>query len=159
MRTLDVDERALMYSLDVDECLVLLRWEPIVRLAYGVRGEAPIVVPVNITVTDDRTILFRSDDGTKLDRIREQPVSLQADRFDWYRRIGWSVLVRGVAHEFLPTPDHPDPQPWAPGAKRHWFGSNRPRSAGVAWRSPTHPATVAAISSVHASTKGYVGIG
>ena len=121
MRKIDGDDRTVISSLDVQECLVLLRWEPIARLAYGVRAEAPIVVPVNIVVDDD-TILFRSDDGPKLDRIREQPVSLQADRFDWYRRIGWSVLARGVAHEYVPDDESwLDPQPWSPGAKAHWL--------------------------------------
>ena len=68
MRKIDGDDRVVMGSLDVEECMVLLRWEPIARLAYAVRGEAPIVVPVNIAVDDD-TILLRSDDGHKLDRI------------------------------------------------------------------------------------------
>lgn len=120
MRKIDSDERTIIGALDVEECLVLLRWELLGRLAYGVRGEAPIVVPVNFVIDSDDNILLRSDDGTKLDRIREQPVSLQADRFDRYRRIGWSVLVRGVAHEFVPDDDDRVLEPWAPGAKSHW---------------------------------------
>ena len=120
MRQIDSDARTTMGALDVEECLVLLRWENIGRLAFGVRGEAPIVVPVNFAVHDG-DIYFRSDDGTKLDRLREQPVSLQVDRFDQYRRIGWSVLVRGVAHE-IDAAELPDLEvdPWAPGTKAHW---------------------------------------
>jgi nitroimidazol reductase NimA-like FMN-containing flavoprotein (pyridoxamine 5'-phosphate oxidase superfamily) len=120
MRTIDTDERTTMGALDVEECLVLLRWEPIGRLAFGVHGQSPIVVPVNFCV-HERTIVFRSDNGTKLDLVREQPVSLQADRFDWFRRIGWSVLVRGTAHE-VPADGLADVdlQPWAPGRKAHW---------------------------------------
>lgn len=120
MRPIDTDERTTMGALDVEECLVLLRWENIGRLAVGVRGEAPLVVPVNFSVHDGN-IVFRSDDGTKLDRLREQPVSLQADRFDQYRRIGWSVLVRGIAHEFNPSDVIDlDIETWAPGDKSHW---------------------------------------
>ena len=122
MREIAVDDRATMGALDVDECLVLLRWETVGRLAYAVRGQAPIVVPINFVVVDD-SVVFRSDDGPKLDSIRERPVSLQVDRFHWYKRIGWSVLVRGVAHELVPESDDAiaDPGPWVPGAKRHWL--------------------------------------
>jgi nitroimidazol reductase NimA-like FMN-containing flavoprotein (pyridoxamine 5'-phosphate oxidase superfamily) len=120
MRQIDSDDRTTLGALDVEECLVLLRWENIGRLAVGVRGEAPLVVPVNFVVYEG-SIIFRTDDGTKLDRVREQPVSLQVDRFDQYRRIGWSVLVRGIAHEINPAelPDL-DLEPWAPGRKSHW---------------------------------------
>ena len=120
MRQIDSDERTTMGALDVEECLVLLRWENIGRLAIGVRGEAPLIVPVNFAV-QDRTVVFRSDDGTKLDRLREQPVSFEADRFDQYRRIGWSVLVRGIAHE-IDSVEVSDLEidPWAPGSKAHW---------------------------------------
>jgi nitroimidazol reductase NimA-like FMN-containing flavoprotein (pyridoxamine 5'-phosphate oxidase superfamily) len=121
MRTIDSDERTTMGVLDVDECMVLLRWEPIGRLAFGVRGQAPIVVPVNFCIRGD-TIVFRSDEGSKLELVREQPVSLQADRFDWFRRIGWSVLVRGVAHELSGDElADIDVTPWAPGRKPHWM--------------------------------------
>jgi hypothetical protein len=120
MREIAIDERSVMGALDVDECLVLLRWETIGRLAYAQRGEPPIVVPVNFVLVDD-DIIFRSHDGPKLDAIREQPVSLQADRYHWYQRTGWSVLVRGVAHEFLADETTPNPEPWGPGSKDHWL--------------------------------------
>ena len=121
MRQIDSDDRTTMGILDVEECLVLLRWETIGRLAFGVRGGAPIVVPVNFAVHNG-DIIFRSDDGAKLDQIREQPVSVEADRFDFYRRVGWSVLVRGIAHE-IDAADVPgvDVDTWAPGAKPHWI--------------------------------------
>lgn len=98
MREIRSDDRTSINALDVDECLVLLRWENIGRLAFSTHGEAPVVVPVNF-VMHEGDIYFRSTDGPKLDRVRELPVSFQVDRFDQYRRIGWSVLVRGVAHE------------------------------------------------------------
>ena len=41
---------------------------------------------------------------------------------DWYRRIGWSVLVRGLAHEVDgETLEDVALEPWAPGVKAHWF--------------------------------------
>jgi hypothetical protein len=41
--------------------------------------------------------------------------------FDQYRRVGWSVLVRGTAHEIDPAeaPDV-DIDTWAPGRKPFW---------------------------------------
>lgn len=120
MREIAFDDRIVMGALDVDECLVLLRWETIGRLAYGPWGASPIVVPVNFVVDGD-DIIFRSGDGPKLDSIRDQPVSLQADRYHWYQRTGWSVLVRGIAHEFTADETTADPTPWAPGPKEHWM--------------------------------------
>ena len=120
MREIAIDDRSTMGALDVDECRVLLRWETVGRLAYAVRGQAPVVVPINFVVVDD-AVVFRSDDGPKLDAVREQPVSIQVDRFHWYKRTGWSVLVRGVAHEFTPDETMESLEPWSPGAKLHWL--------------------------------------
>lgn len=109
----------MMTELDRDECLVLLRWEVIGRLAVAVPGEAPSVVPVNFAVHNG-TVLFRSGEGEKLRHLRDQPVSLQVDRFDLYRRIGWSVLVKGIAVEVDPgVVDDFDLEPWAPEATQH----------------------------------------
>ncbi|HEY2813080.1 MAG TPA: pyridoxamine 5'-phosphate oxidase family protein [Acidimicrobiales bacterium] len=119
MQQTNKDDRATIGELDPEECLVLLRWEVIGRLAVAAPGEAPTVVPVSFAV-DEATIVFRTDEGEKLSLLLRQPVSFQVDRFDWYRRIGWSVLVRGVAAEIdMSELDGLDLQPWAPGAKAH----------------------------------------
>jgi len=105
----------------VHECHVLLRWETVGRLAAAVTGEGPIVVPVNFAMHDE-TVVFRCGEGALLELVRDAPVSMQVDRFDWYRRIGWSVLVRGVAHEVDGTTmGDLGLEPWAPGVKEHWF--------------------------------------
>jgi len=119
MRQIDSDERTIMSTLDLEECLLLLRWETLGRLAVSAHGEAPIVVPVNFVLYEG-DIFFRSGGGTTLDRIREHPVSLQVDRYDQFRRIGWSVLVRGVAHEVDPAETSGlDIDTWAPGRDGH----------------------------------------
>jgi uncharacterized protein len=118
MREIKKDERVTMGALDPEECLVLLRWEIVGRLAVAAPGEAPTVVPISFAV-DEGTIVFRTDEGEKLSRLLHQPVSLQVDRFDWYRRIGWSVLVRGQAVEIDDAEPDIDIQPWAPGAVTH----------------------------------------
>ena len=52
----------------------------------------------------------------KLDRLHREPVSFQVDRFAWFRRIGWSVLVQGAAVDVPPgVRSAADLEPWAPG--------------------------------------------
>lgn len=119
MKTLRTDDRVAMGALDVDECLVLLQWEVLGRLAVAIPGAAPSVVPVNFAV-DGGTIVFRTSEGEKLRHLLDNPVSIQVDRFDWYRRIGWSVLVQGVASECDPSEiDGVDLPSWAPGDMEH----------------------------------------
>jgi len=119
MKPLESDDRSEMNVLDVAECLVLVRWEIIGRLGVSIPGQAPSIVPVNFVVDND-TIVFRTAGGEKYEHLLGQPVSLQVDRFDWYRRIGWSVLVQGVAEECAEA-DVAELAlaPWAPGSKTH----------------------------------------
>ena len=119
MRPLKTDERASIGALDVEECLVLLRWEVIGRLAVAVPGEAPTVVPINFAMDHD-CVVFRTGEGHKFEHLLESPVSVQVDRFDWYRRAGWSILVQGVAHECGPEIlEGLDLTPWSPGDMNH----------------------------------------
>ena len=46
---------------------------------------------------DTNVGVFRTGEGHKFEHLLESPVSVQVDRFDWYRRAGWSILVQGVA--------------------------------------------------------------
>jgi nitroimidazol reductase NimA-like FMN-containing flavoprotein (pyridoxamine 5'-phosphate oxidase superfamily) len=116
--TIQREDQATMNVLDVDECMVLLRWEVIGRLGVSIPGEAPSIVPVNFTI-DRGAIVFRTGPGEKHDHLFSQPVSLQADRFDWYRHAGWSVLVQGTALEVDESEVDDAPVPWAPGEKVH----------------------------------------
>ena len=62
MRAIQTDERTTIGALDVEECIVLLRWENIGRLAVAAHGEAPMVVPVNFVFHEGHAI-FRTGDG------------------------------------------------------------------------------------------------
>jgi nitroimidazol reductase NimA-like FMN-containing flavoprotein (pyridoxamine 5'-phosphate oxidase superfamily) len=118
MVTTQRGDQVSMNVLDPEECMVLLRWEVIGRLAVSIPDRAPSVVPVNFVV-DHGTIVFRTGEGEKHDHLIGQPVSFQADRFDWYRRIGWSVLVKGVAVIDVGSSEQLEllaVEPWAPGA-------------------------------------------
>lgn len=82
-------------------------------------GGPPLVVPVNYTVHGE-AIVFRTDPGTKLDLLREEPVSFQVDLIDPFHRTGWSVLVQGVADVATHLEIDIELESWAGGDKRHW---------------------------------------
>jgi uncharacterized protein len=111
-------------ELTRSECFDLLADEHLGRVAV-VDDLGPMVVPVNF-VLDRHTVLFRTDEGTKLDAAaRGGRVAFEVDGTDAATRTGWSVMVRGEAVEVT------DPaelarlrelalEPWAPGAKARY---------------------------------------
>ncbi len=115
-----MDEERSFDVLERDECFALLARVPVARLGVAEPGLAPLIVPVNFVV-DDETVVFRSDWGTKLELLRQYPVSLQADEFDQLHHTGWSVLLQGPAHEVDPAElDHLVIHTWAPGERERW---------------------------------------
>ena len=85
-----------LVELDRKECLELLRSAPVGRFAVAPGGVAPLVVPVNFLL-DGETVVFRSEPGEKIDGFENRPASLEIDGVDVDERLGWSVLVRGMA--------------------------------------------------------------
>jgi nitroimidazol reductase NimA-like FMN-containing flavoprotein (pyridoxamine 5'-phosphate oxidase superfamily) len=108
-------------ELTRSECFRLLSGEHLGRVAV-VDDRGPVVFPVNF-VLDRHTVVFRTDEGTKLGAAaRGSRVCFEADGSDEAARAGWSVLVRGEATEVT------DPaelerlrelplQVWAPGPR------------------------------------------
>jgi nitroimidazol reductase NimA-like FMN-containing flavoprotein (pyridoxamine 5'-phosphate oxidase superfamily) len=92
-----IDSRTGLESLDRDECLTLLAGEEVGRLAVVV-GDTPVIVPVNYRMDGD-TLLFRSDDGTKVTHGVRGQVAFEIDHFDRARQAGWSVVVTGRLEE------------------------------------------------------------
>ena len=123
-----MDERpghqARWHELTKGECFELLAHEHLGRVAV-VDDLGPVVFPVNF-VLDRHMVVFRTDEGTKLDAsIRGSRVAFEIDGTDAAAHTGWSVLIRGEAVEVtgpaelarlrkLPL------DPWAPGAKTHY---------------------------------------
>ena len=111
-------------ELTKDECFGLLAERHLGRVAL-VDQRGPIVLPVNYLL-DRYAVLFRTDDGTKLDAaVRSTRVAFEIDGVDEATRTGWSVLVRGEAVEvsdpvelarLRELPLHP----YAPGVKGHY---------------------------------------
>ncbi|HEX8861316.1 MAG TPA: pyridoxamine 5'-phosphate oxidase family protein [Actinomycetes bacterium] len=112
-------------ELTKDECFRLLAGKHLGRVVL-VDERGPLALPVNFLL-DQHTVLFRSDEGTKLDvAVRGGQVAFQVDGVDEATRTGWSVLVRGEATR-VTDPDELARvrrlplYPWAPGGKGHYL--------------------------------------
>jgi uncharacterized protein len=78
------------------ECFELLAREQLGRVAV-VDDCGPVVFPVNF-VLDRHMVVFRADEGTKLDAAaRGGRVAFEIDGTDTTAYTGWSVVVRGEA--------------------------------------------------------------
>ena len=84
-------------ELNEAECVDLLGRVDVGRLAVRLRDGGVDVFPVNFVI-DHGTVLFCTAAGTKLSSIEAEPVvAFEADHFDWYERLAWSVVVKGRA--------------------------------------------------------------
>src|SRR5262249_35365545 len=92
-----IDPHTGLAVLDRDECLALVRRSVIGRLAVAVDNR-PLVFPVNF-VLDGSTVVFRTDEGTKLWVARRGSVVFECDGIDALYHTGWSVMIAGVAEE------------------------------------------------------------
>jgi uncharacterized protein len=111
-------------ELTKSECFELLAHEHLGRVAV-VDDHGPVVVPVNF-VLDRHMVVFRTDEGTKLDAAsRGSKAAFQIDGIDVAAHTGWSVLVRGEAVEVTDPAELARLRrlrltPWAPGAKARY---------------------------------------
>jgi uncharacterized protein len=122
---MDTDDRhSWVEHLGVDECWRLLAATPVGRVGVIVNS-GPEIYPVNHAV-DERTIVFRTDPGSKLAGLDRSPaVCYQIDGVDTGAETGWSVLVKGRARELVDTEDLRRAAAlrlrlWAIGEKEHW---------------------------------------
>jgi len=83
----------------------------------------PEIFPVNF-VTDGRSIVFRTAEGTKLFTVTvNSNVAFEVD--GWDGTGGWSVIARGQAKEVTSTSEAERLEslplrPWVPFVKTHW---------------------------------------
>jgi len=119
-----IDDRTGLEALGQDECLRLLRGQGVGRVAV-VAGGRPLIFPVNYVV-DGTTIVFRTDEGAKLDGVTSGfNAAFEIDGTDGLYHTGWSVMVSGAgrhvvdATEIAALSELPL-RPWAPGEKAHW---------------------------------------
>jgi uncharacterized protein len=93
-----LDRRTGIELLDDATCWDLLAAAPVGRLAVSIAGH-PDIFPVN-HVVDERTVVFRTAEGTKLAAaVLGRSVAFEAD--GWSPSTGdvWSVVVKGEATE------------------------------------------------------------
>jgi nitroimidazol reductase NimA-like FMN-containing flavoprotein (pyridoxamine 5'-phosphate oxidase superfamily) len=109
--------------LSVHECLELLAARDVGRFAV-VLGGYPEVFPVNYAVVGDRVII-RTDPGAKLAHARFKRVCFEVDDLDMARRIGWSVLVKGIVHELAEGDRDAEDLNLAAARLRPWAGGPR----------------------------------
>lgn len=111
------------------ECVRLLRSHDLGRIAVVDRESRPVIFPINYFF-DEGVVVFRTAPGTKLDVAPGTHVCFEIDGWDAVTGVGWSVLVRGIAHDIthprgMPTGRmHYWPvRPVAPGPRHHWIGN------------------------------------
>ena len=85
-------------SLSRDESLALLATVPVGRVGVSIDA-LPLIVPVNFRLAEP-WIVFRTVPGTKLEAaVTRAVVAFEADDHAPDGTWGWSVLVRGYAHD------------------------------------------------------------
>lgn len=94
---MECDQRPAFEELGPEDCLELLREEPVGRVALTARA-LPVVLPVNFALLDG-DVVWRSAQGTKLnDASTGFVVAFEADHFEPDHKQGWSVMIQGLAH-------------------------------------------------------------
>ena len=118
-RAADPQEAAFkdLEKLEVAECWELVRSHSIGRFAVNRARVSPLVVPVNYSVEDGPSIVFRSGAGEKLNAATEGIVGIQVDEIDPLHHVGWSVLVEGSARWLYEEQVDVGVQAWAPGVR------------------------------------------
>ena len=124
-RMATIDGRTSLEFLSVPACWSLLASTPVGRIGV-LNDSAPEIYPVN-HVVDGRTIVFRTDPGSKLRGLLRSPsVCYEVDGLDPAGSTGWSVLVKGRADQIrdpaeirrvAALPLHH----WVPGGRAHWI--------------------------------------
>jgi nitroimidazol reductase NimA-like FMN-containing flavoprotein (pyridoxamine 5'-phosphate oxidase superfamily) len=128
-------------ELSRDECLALLPEESVGRLAF-VDADGPVAVPVNYALAGEQ-IVFRVEGRSHLREAVGPPMAFEVDHTEPDARSGWSVLVRGTAHE-VALDDVPDllrqmsepPRPWAEGIHSVWVAITPHKVTGRRLSSP-----------------------
>lgn len=125
-----IDPRNGMEILSPDECWALLDDEEVGRLAVAIGGEVDIF-PLNFVVAD-RTIVFRTAEGSKLAEIAANArVSFEIDGYNPGTGEAWSVVLKGLAQVLQRFSDIYSAEelplfPWNASPKQ-WFVRITPR--------------------------------
>ncbi|MDQ2894940.1 MAG: pyridoxamine 5'-phosphate oxidase family protein [Actinomycetota bacterium] len=111
------------------ECLRLLAATGFGRIVINVPDwDHPVIRPVNYVFDEpSQSVLIRSAPGSKLHAVLRAPRAVfEIDGAHPDGRIGWSVIISGIAAEVtdaaeLQRIEQLDLEPLAPGYKGHWI--------------------------------------
>lgn len=93
----DIEVSGAIEKLSREQCLALLSEAEVGRLAVAAAGDIDIF-PLNFVV-DDRSVLFRTAEGTKLvEVVLAGRVAFEIDGYEPERGRAWSVVLKGEAH-------------------------------------------------------------
>ena len=108
------------------QCLELLASRDLGRLAFSI-SDQPEIFPVNYG-TDGSIVVLRTADGQKAQRAILRRVAFEVDSWDPGTRVGWSVVLKGVAQEvttgidpFASALRQRPVNPVAPGVRERWI--------------------------------------
>lgn len=126
------------------ECVRLLRTHDLGRIAVVDHANRPLIFPVNYFF-DEGVVVFRTSEGAKLDLAPGAHVCFEIDAWDREAGTGWSVMVKGIAHDITQPRSAPTGRmklwpvhPAAPGSREHWIGVWANEITGRKFR-PAHP--------------------
>jgi len=112
--------------LSEDQCRELLASRDLGRIAFPL-GDETEIFPINYAI-DGVIVVFRTDPGTKLAQVMASRVSFEIDEWNAATKVGWSVVLKGVAREvtvgidpFSTTLRARTVEPLAPGDHEHWI--------------------------------------
>ncbi len=117
--------KSSLEPLTEEECWELLPAKSVGRLAVVINN-TPDIFPVNYKVWE-REIYLQTAPGLKLAAAVLNPnVAFEVDAVDERRKFGWSIVVRGQAHELerlddLMFADDLEVEPWAAGVKSRFL--------------------------------------
>ena len=114
-----------VHELSREESIELLQLHSYVgRIGFVVDGE-PLILPVNY-LADDESIVFCTEPGTKLSAIGGGArVVFEVDDSRPLYHAGWSVVVKGTAHEITDADELDELRrgplhSWATRSTEHW---------------------------------------
>lgn len=112
--------------LSEEQCRELLASRDLGRIAFPLDDETEIF-PVNYS-TDGVIIVFRTTPGTKLAQSTLSRVAFEVDDWAPAAKVGWSVVLKGVAQEVTAGIDPfstalraSEVDPLAPGEHKRWI--------------------------------------
>ncbi|MDQ2942735.1 MAG: pyridoxamine 5'-phosphate oxidase family protein, partial [Candidatus Dormibacteraeota bacterium] len=125
--------------LDVHQCLEFLHSGDLGRVAFETDGDIDIF-PVNYACTGE-IVVFRTASMTRLQRSPRVRVTFEVDSWNPLTGVGWSVMLKGSAHEvtngwdpFSKSLRQGPVVPLAPGKREHWIAIHPSQITGRRFR-------------------------